>query len=247
MSRFVALMYHKLHDSPRGHYTITHGDFRSQLAWLKAEGFTIEGFRELDQRLGRNDTPAKYVVMSFDDGHKSDLRAAELVREAGGQATFFLTKSLCGSRSSFLNVQEVKELATLGSVGTHGVTHNPLSGMSAERMRSELSESKQWLEDLLGESVYTFSAPGGYITERVADTAFELGYRILGNSKEWCNDSSRVAATRVVNRIAIRNSFSSAIFPDIASGATTFLLKRRLRAGLLLIPKKVMELTQLVA
>src|SRR5438046_8964602 len=99
MGPFVCLMYHSLEDAPRSQYSIGFREFEVQLEWLVARRYTIEGFRELEGRLKTLDFPSNYVVMSFDDGHESGVRAAEMLRAAGGQATFFLTKNFCEQRS----------------------------------------------------------------------------------------------------------------------------------------------------
>jgi len=238
-------MYHKLEDHSTNRYSVSVSEFKTQLAWLKAEGFIIEGFAELEQRLVQNDFPQRYVVITFDDGHKSDLRAAEMLREVGAQATFFLTKELCQNRAGFLDDNEIKELSTLCSVGSHGVTHSPLSKISTDRMRLELAESKKWLEDLVGKTINTFSAPGGYITSHIVSHALNIGYSLLGNSVEWWNQALQVAVNRVVNRIAVRSSFLMPTFIRIVSGETTFFLKRRLRSNLLAVPKNLLSQSQI--
>jgi len=237
MSQFIALMYHSLKDPPTGGYSVSLSEFKAQLAWLKAEGFTIEGFAELERRLIQGDFPEHYIVMTFDDGHKSSLPAAEILREADAQATFFLTKEACQNRANFLSAHEIRELSTLCSVGSHGVTHLPLTKIGIGRLRWELAESKKWLEDLVNKPINLLSAPGGYINSRVVRHALDLGYSLLGNSVEWWNQTPQVAAQRVVNRIAVRSSFLMPTFKKIVRGERIFFLKRRLRSSLLAIPK----------
>jgi peptidoglycan/xylan/chitin deacetylase (PgdA/CDA1 family) len=241
MNKFIALMYHKLEDRPRGSYSITESEFKSQINWLKDEGFTIEGFAGLEKRLKENKFPDRYVVVTFDDGQKSDLRAAEILCEAGAQATFFLVKDLSQTKKNFLKEDEIKELAKLCSVGSHGVTHSPLSKMSPDQIKSELADSKKWLEDLTGDDIRAFSAPGGFITTSIVNQAVEMGYSLLGNSIEWWNYAPRTADKKIVNRIALRNTFTLSTLRKIVSGETSFFLRRRLRSNLLAIPKKLLS------
>ena len=124
MSKFIALMYHSLREHPTGRYSLSFSEFNAQVAWLRSEEFIVEGFAELGQRLMQGGFPERYVVITFDDGHDSDLRAAEILRKVGAQATFFLTKEFCHTRKGFLDANGIKELSTLCSVGSHGVTHS---------------------------------------------------------------------------------------------------------------------------
>ncbi len=68
-----------------------------------AAGYVVEGLSDLEQRLlRRRGIPERYVVMTFDDGHRSNLRAAEILCRAGAQATFFLIRDFCRQRPDFL-------------------------------------------------------------------------------------------------------------------------------------------------
>jgi peptidoglycan/xylan/chitin deacetylase (PgdA/CDA1 family) len=244
-TKFTCLMYHSLRDPQRGSYSITPRQFKAQLSWLKAEGFVIEGFSELWLRLQNNEFPSRYVVVSFDDGHNSDLVAAECLREVGAQATFFLCKNLCGSGPGFLEGTDIRELASFSSIGSHGVTHVPLTTMSIESARAELADSKKWLEDVAGVSITTVSLPGGYINGQIISEALKLGYNLCANSVEWWNKPGIVRRTSVVNRVATRGAYSQPTFQRMANGDLRFLLKRRLRSGLLALPKNMLGQSQI--
>ena len=245
MSRFVALMYHGLKDAPTGNYSISFKAFNAQLRWLKDEGYVVEGLPELEHRLEQNDFPQRYAVMTFDDGHKSDLRAAEMLRKQDAQATFFIVRDYSQNEKGFLNENEIRELSNLCSVGSHGITHAPISRMSLSEMQFELSESKKWLENVVGRRVDMFSAPGGFISSSVVRQARSLGYSLCGSSVEWSNEPGRVMDSRVVDRIAIRRSFLMPAFKKAVRGDLTFLLQRRLRSHLLSIPKRLLSSGQM--
>lgn len=244
MSRFITLMYHNLENERANSYSVPSDVFQQQLGWLKAEGYVIEGFPGLEQRLARMDFPERYAVLTFDDGHRSNLRAAEILCEAGAQATFFLTRDFCQHQPAFLRDSEIRELASLCSVGGHGTTHAPLSRISSERMRAELAESKAWLEDVTGTPITTFSAPGGFINRIVMRQALQLGYTLAGNSVDWWNDPTTVGVEHMVNRITIRQGVPLTTFARIVNQDVTYLMKRRLRAGGLETVKRVMPLRQ---
>jgi hypothetical protein len=59
--------------------------------------------------------------------------------------------------------------------------------MPAERMRAELSTSRQWLGEMLGRRIDSMSIPTGERTNTVVRAASDLGYRFVGNSVEEMN------------------------------------------------------------
>lgn len=238
-------MYHSLHDPPKGKYSLSSSQMAAHLEWLSGEGYVMEGFEGLQKRLRLGSFPERYVVMTFDDGHKSDLRAAEILRKFSAQATFFLTKNLCRTWSSFLDDSEIKELSKECSIGSHGVSHTPMNQLTPQQVWSELTDSKKWLEDLSGHEITMLSAPGGNLTQAILAQAKAAGYQLFGNSVEWWNKPASVAARGIVNRFALRSSFTLRSFERIVRGDMSFMLKRQLRSKLLDIPKKLLSPSQL--
>lgn len=245
MSTFLTLMYHNLADLPDGPHAVSFASFHDQIAWLKAEDFVIEGFDGLEQRLRSRQWPERYLVVTFDDGHASNLHAAEILRAAGARATFFLTKDFCQRRSDYLREREIRSLAELCQVGSHTVTHPYLARLAPDQIRLELADSKAWLEDVTGTEVTTFSAPNGSLNSLATRLALATGYTLLGTSVEWWNDPSRVAAERTVDRMGIRWGFSMETFTTILEQNTAFFIKRRIRSALLRIPKALLSPEQI--
>jgi peptidoglycan/xylan/chitin deacetylase (PgdA/CDA1 family) len=227
--RFAALMYHRLIDSPESKYDVTPQAFESQLSWLREEGFTVDGFAGLARRCASGPLPERYAVLTFDDGHRSALQAAEIVSRFGVGATFFITKRLTLERPEFVKPDQIRQLSSAADVGAHGVTHRPLSRIPIHEARSELVESKLWLEDLLGQSVTSLSLPGGFGSEAVLDAARRAGYELLGNSREWWNKGAAIRATGIVNRIVVQSHYGPHILRRLLQLDWRAYLPRRLR------------------
>lgn len=241
MSAFVALMYHNLEPEPRHEYAITPTAFAAQLDWLADHGYVAEGFSELAARLaGRQPFPPRYCVLSFDDGHESNLLAAEMIRRAGFQATFFITRD-AGRQPGFLREDGVRELSRLCSLGSHGVSHRSLIKLSSPEARRELAESREWLEALSGSAIRWFSAPGGGIDRRIRRLAFEAGYSLVGNSIEWWNRPAAVATTRVVHRVMVFRSYALSTFAAVVERRVGWLARRRLRSAVVLTAKRLLS------
>ncbi len=204
LKSFASLLYHGLAERPLSKDYVALADFEQQLTWLRSQGYVIDSFSGLRKRIESKAWPDRYLVMSFDDGHVSNLRAAERLAEAGAAATFFIVKNSCeGSQRNVLRPAQVRELAAAQDIGSHSVSHLRLSRLSAPQLRRELADSKAWLEDLCGKPVTAFSAPMGDYDRRAVRMALELGYRFFATSACWWNRPDTVARSRVVARTSV--------------------------------------------
>jgi len=237
-NEFACFTYHVIGENGN-QYTVSEEQFRGQLAMMRAEGYVIEGFQQLEGRLrSGKDMPGRYAIVTMDDAHVSSMRAADLLQECGFRATFFLTRDPCLGKSGFLGSPEICELRKMGfSLGTHGTTHRKLTLLSRESCLAELEESKHWLEDVLGEQVNYMAAPAGFINSRVLQLAQECGYVLTGTCNEWMNSQQDMSLPSKVNRVNIRRHFSLHDFRQIIEGDLGFYIRRRVRAAALAIPK----------
>jgi len=221
MDRIVFLMYHELElpgralcQSAPGYtrYILKVGDFRAQLAWLKAAGW--RGF-SVSTAL---DFPAEPgVVITFDDGCETDLiTAAPLLREFGFEATFYVTSGLLGT-PGYLSPQQVQELSHLGfEIGCHSMTHAYLSDLSESALHREIVQAKQRLEQILSKPIEHFSCPGGRYNQRVVETAQHAGYRTLATSRRHAN--SRRTPRFELGRVAVMRDTALNSFERICRG-----------------------------
>jgi peptidoglycan/xylan/chitin deacetylase (PgdA/CDA1 family) len=248
MIQFACLMYHYLSgcrygDAPDSQYTIPLQAFRLHLEFLKSEGFVVEDFAGLQSRIrGRGVWPERYAVLTFDDGCRTNLAAVEALSMFGFRATFFvITGASAAPCRAFLSEREIRDVIGAGhSVGTHGVTHTPLTALPDSSLIEELSGSKKWLEDVTGRPVEFTSAPEGYLTGRVLKECFRQNYKLVGNSVEWPN-SAGLSAPREINRVCMRRSFGLKTMSRIASCSKSFYTRRRVRNSVLAIPKALLS------
>lgn len=188
------LMYHQIgrYPSPDAHRALfCHIDrFKDQLRYFKWMGIDV---LSMDQALAClfKGTPLRRhaVVITVDDGYE-DFRehAWPALREHGFPAMVYLVSSLMGRTSSWqkhrsdpapLMTQEtVRQLHREGChFGSHTLTHSRLSKLSAADQRSEIFDSKDALEDLLGSEVNHFCYPYGDYSLRARDMVQEAGYQ----------------------------------------------------------------------
>jgi peptidoglycan/xylan/chitin deacetylase (PgdA/CDA1 family) len=151
-------------------------------------------------------TPA--FTTSWDDGHPLDLRLANLLARYRFKGTFYVPT--VRSEWPLMPKGDVRELDAMGmEIGSHTVNHAILPELSENDARSELSESRRTLEDLLGKRVAAFCFPKGRFNGRTCALVREAGYAIgrttVGFRTDRDFDPSRmpVSAQLVPHRPAI--------------------------------------------
>ena len=242
VNHFACLTYHVIGNDP-SQYAITELQLQNHLAFLKSEGCQIDDFEGLETTLASGRPIAsRYVILTIDDGHESSMRAEEVLQANGCRATFFLTRDRCLNKQHFIREAQIRELRKAGfSLGTHGTTHRKLTFMPPEACALELSESKEWLENVVGEGVRYMAAPGGYINNRVLRLAYKSGYVLIGTCREKINSLETTFLPGTVNRVNIRQHFSIGNLFEAVDGNVAFYTWRQIRAAALVIPKQVLR------
>lgn len=135
------------------------------------------------------------VAITFDDGFKDNLYvAAPILQELQIPFTVFVAANLIGSgRQEYLTGEELRQLATVpgASIGAHGANHVALTQCDDAQLAAELSQSRQQLEDLLGQPVSSMSYPFGAVDWRVRCAVAEAGYVRAGTSRMDLNHKGR--------------------------------------------------------
>lgn len=241
-SQFACLTYHRI-GNEASQYTLSDAMLVAQLNFLGAGHYTVEGFAGLQSRLSfTQELPSRYVVLTVDDGHISSLRLADFLEEHGFNATFFVTRDRSLKRADFMSPPHLRELRERGfSLGTHGTSHRKLTHITEQECRKELAESRSWLEDVLGEPVPFTAVPGGFTNRRVMRLAAEQEYSMIATCRECMNAVPRpLQRLQPINRVNIRNHFSSLDFRSIVEGQPWFYIRRQLRSAALWLPKQLL-------
>lgn len=192
------LTYHKVGDYPPGSRLkplwVTQRQFRAQMEYLKARGFTTLTFAELrDIDEGRRPMPARPVLVTFDDGYANNYELAyPILRELGLKGNIFLVHDTLEGlnawhnpatepRIPMLSWAQAREMQDSGVIelGSHTLSHRNLAEIPLAETRRELSESKKKLEDKLGREMIGFAYPygAGAFNPAVRQAARDAGYR----------------------------------------------------------------------
>jgi peptidoglycan/xylan/chitin deacetylase (PgdA/CDA1 family) len=86
-----------------------------------------------------------------------------------------------------LGVEELQALASSpwATIGAHTVTHTPLATLPGDEQRYEIAASRQYLEQLLGREITTFSYPFGrkcHYNRATVRICRELGFRKVASN-----------------------------------------------------------------
>ena len=223
----VFFMYHALElperelcDAESGYvrYVVTEQTFRDQLAAIERNGWAGWSVSEsLRLMSGANDEAKHGVCLTFDDGCATDLlSAAPLLGEKGFGATFYVTVDHLGRRG-YLTKDQLRELSDQGfEIGSHSLTHRYLNDLGAGEIKTELSESKQQLEEITGRPVAHFSCPGGRVNSLIDRIARETGYTSVATSRIGTNGAGTHRFS--LKRIAVKRGMPIEEFENLARG-----------------------------
>lgn len=179
------LMYHYIRDyqDPNDkvgvNLSVRPAIFTRQLTLLRERGYTTITFDDLTQPL-----PEKPIILTFDDGYTDAYTAAlpELERQ-GMKAVFYIVSQFI-DQPNYVTTDQVKMLDAAGmEIGSHTLDHADLSKINAARQGSELKQSKEQLEELLGKPVTAFCYPAGKYNQTTIGLAKVIGYQTATTTK----------------------------------------------------------------
>lgn len=184
--RPTILMYHSISKN-QTFATVSPEIFARQMRWIKEHGWTIVPLEECVRRALAGEK-GKFCALTFDDGYKDFLtEAVPVLKVHGFPATVFLIAGMMGKdlRSSDGDVAPLMTwedaracLRTPGiTVGSHTMTHAKLPKFSAEKVRQELSASRDAIVKELGcDRAMWFCYPKGRHDAATAQQVREQGY-----------------------------------------------------------------------
>jgi peptidoglycan/xylan/chitin deacetylase (PgdA/CDA1 family) len=159
------------------------------------------------------------VVLHFDDGGASALRAAEAIERHGFRGFFHITTDRIGT-PGFVTEADLRELHARGHVvGSHSCSHPPrISSLDWPEMLRQWSESIARLREVLGVPVRVGSVPGGYSSGRVVAAAERAGIEVLFDS-EPLSGLRRHGRCLVLGRYAVKRDTRAEEVAAIAAGS----------------------------
>ena len=174
----LTLMYHHTpKGAAEGFYDVPMPALREQIERLIDAGVRFV-------RLSEANSPASLsgetmVALTFDDGHASNAAAFENLHSRGIFPAAMIVRDWSKRDPDFLSARTIKSLASACEFGAHGASHVALSSLDVPALDEELSSSRAYLEDILGNEVRTMALPGGMGSTQVRRRALAQGYRLI--------------------------------------------------------------------
>lgn len=211
--KYAALMYHELSTGElKGRFWVSLDLFKRQLDYLAEHDFTVPTLQDIGNVTG------KKVLITLDDGHKSNYAAAEELSRRGMKGVFYILKNKSLGDSEYLTEEQIREIAAMGhEIGVHGKDHKFWTQKGDVQLRNEIAETKSWIEELVGRRVEACSAPGGKIDSRVIrliKSSFP-DLRFIRTSRETYNTDE--LRSGLLNCVAIRSGTTMKEFAGIVN------------------------------
>ncbi|MEK7153641.1 MAG: polysaccharide deacetylase family protein, partial [Patescibacteria group bacterium] len=155
---------------PQGATAVSVFMFLDQNGWLQSDDYSIEDYTPTDWN-------QPLLTLTFDDGHEDNVaNALPLLTQYGFKSTqCFETGTLTADPT-----QAQTNVGAFFNAGheicSHTVTHPMMTQISDGQLAEELSQSKTYLEGLIGQPVPDFASPYGDYDARVNNAIRAAGY-----------------------------------------------------------------------
>lgn len=181
--------------------------FAGLIEWFDKNGYVFVSAGDVLRFMrGEAKPPRGAVWLSFDDGCRELL--TNVLPVTGPRkipVTLFIPSGIvegdgrfpwleaCGAERHALTLAELKAIAQCPGVdiGAHTVNHTVTAGLPRDRLRFELNECRQSLEDWTGNRVRHFAYPVGRCDGREQPLLAELGYELAFTTEnDWITAAS---------------------------------------------------------
>ena len=202
----LVLIYHRMSETGGGNanvHCLSFRQFGQQMDQIRRAGYPVLSWHSL---AAEAPAPSVKIALTFDDGNRSDLECARLLKSLGYDALFFIVTGYLG-QDGYLTRADVVELRRLGmTIGSHSHRHVQLTPLGDAEVLDELGRSRAILQDMIGQPVEHFSFPGGAYDTRILEMSRRAGYKYLFTSDWGLNHGAQFSAgalrrTSVLNHL----------------------------------------------
>ena len=184
----------------------------SKAGWLNTDAFSLkcEG-GSTPPPVDTTKFKRPLVSIEFDDGWKNAYDSGfPIVEEYGFRATQYVIAQTT-KWNGYMNDAEIRNLAARGhDIGSHTVSHPHLPQLTDAQINSELQNSKNYLQNVLGKPVNLFVTPYCESDSRVRAAATKL-YSMLRNCEAAANTKKNFDAYNLRSYIVYRDTTNAQI------------------------------------
>lgn len=190
-----------------GTLTESFAAFEEMIVFLARNGFRSA----FPEQVLRGPERTRQVILTFDDGTRGQLRAAEILERHGFRGIFFVIPTRAASGDPrYLNADDLERLARAGHrVAAHGYEHRSLPGSGTEVAASLVRSTRLLGERAQPTARHDFAFPFGHYTHEIAE-AVSGSYRYLHtvNPGYWDGRSA------LLPRMLIMSNVDPALFRE---------------------------------
>ena len=144
-------------------------------------------YRDIYCKINQINFDSGNVLLTFDDGEKSNLTAAELLYERGVLGVFFINWATIGKPDK-LTVSDLNRIANMGHIiGDHFLVHKDVRKFTDEEFKGNLLESAaRFISNGLPAANH-FAFPGGLYQDRHIPILCDAGFEYIHTTRAEIN------------------------------------------------------------
>lgn len=187
-------MYHSIGRPEAGDrmgLKVSLGNFERQVDWLIHQDWEILTVGEL---IRSKLSEKNQAAISFDDGYRDQLSAANSLHKRGLQGTFFIIPGRAGqtmggrayySQWKLMGLADLKLLIKYGhEIGGHSYSHpGPLTLQAKSMIKKEIENCHQWIQSFNSGQEIGFSYPHGASSSEVEASVQKAGFKYACDSR----------------------------------------------------------------
>lgn len=213
--KIPVIMYHGVSDETWGleGLFMKVSDFEEEMKYLSDNGFETIFIEDIE----KDYTGKKVVALTFDDGYVDFYtNVLPIIKKYNIKTNLYIIVSSTYGNEKFLLPEQIKEISNSGlvSIGSHTVSHNKLATLSNDQIESELQESKEYLENLLGKEIKTICYPSGSYNSDVLNIAkkhYTYGLTTINGIQSMSSFSQYKIIRRGMYRSSGMNTFKNIV------------------------------------
>ncbi len=204
------LLYHRISAQPSGtavdKFSVSPETFEKQIKYLKRKNFISILPSEMEkidkEKLWKKN---KYVLITFDDGYKDNLKAAEILKKYSFKGLFFISTAYTGKTMNsieMLNTDDIKRIISYGmAIGSHSHNHIKLAQLNNSEIKKEILTSLKNLSQFgkIEDFAYPFGNYNGTVIDILKKHKFKRAY-IIGQKIYQPDKFSKYEIPRAIVR-----------------------------------------------